>query len=125
MSVNFRIILIFGSVLTLIFILRKIRKSQINLEETLFWIFFSFVLALMAIFTPIAKYGANLFGIQSTTNFVFLSIIFVLLIKIFLISIKISKLQNNIKTLTQKFSLNEIDLSNDINKQLSKNQNSN
>ncbi|MDF2881128.1 MAG: hypothetical protein K0R54_1685 [Clostridiaceae bacterium] len=76
----------------------------------------------MAIFTPLVNYGAKLLGIQSTTNFVFLSIIFVLLIKIFLISIKISKLQNNIKTLTQKISLNENFSLNDANIQLNQNQ---
>ena len=44
MSIQLRIILIVGAVVTMISMLRKIRKKKVQIDSTIFWILFSFVL---------------------------------------------------------------------------------
>ena len=46
-------------------------------------------------------------GIQSPVNFIFLAIIFVLIIKLFRMTIRVSQLSSKLQTLTQDFALYE------------------
>lgn len=105
MSVFLRIILILTSILTLLFMLRKIRQSKFQIEDSISWILLSFVLILISVFPKLADIGSELVGVQSTVNFVFLLFIFILLIKTFLSNIKISQLDAKIKELTQEISV--------------------
>lgn len=102
MTVILQMILIFVSILTLIFMFFKIRKAQIVIEDSLFWVLFSFWLIIFSIFPQSADYLSKLIGVESTVNFLFLSIIFIILIKLFYMTLKISKLETKIKTLAQK-----------------------
>ena len=56
-------------------ILRKIRKSQVRIEDSVFWLLFSLGLILLSLFPQLASWAANLIGVVSPVNFVFLSII--------------------------------------------------
>lgn len=95
--------------LTLIFLIRKIRQAKVQIEDSLFWIFFSAGLLLISIFPQIADFMAKVLGIYSTVNFLFLFIIFILLIKIFNMNIHISQLENRVKELVQKIAIDEKD----------------
>ena len=46
-------------------------------------------------------------GVYSTTNFIFLLIIFILLVKCFQLTMDISKLDNKVKELVQKIAIDE------------------
>ena len=50
MTIWFQIVLIFVSLATVTFILRGIRKSQVQINDSLFWIFFSLVLLVFSVF---------------------------------------------------------------------------
>ena len=78
-----------------------------QIEDSLFWIFFSAGLLLISIFPQIADFFAKLLGIYSTVNFLFLFIIFILLIKIFNMNIHISQLENRLKNLAQSVAIHE------------------
>lgn len=95
-------VLIIGSVFFCIYILRKIRYSEFKIEDSIFWICFSFLLILVSIFPQILTVGAEKLGIISPVNFVFLIIIFLLLLKSFLLSRKIAELEDKLKRLVQK-----------------------
>ena len=43
-------LLIAGSIITFLFVMKLIRKSTVRIEDTLFWIVFSIVLILLSIF---------------------------------------------------------------------------
>lgn len=105
MSVALRIILIVGCLVTFIYAMRKIKKSQMKIEDTFFWIFLSIALVIISIFPGIAEYFASLIGIISATNFVFLIIIFLLLAKVFFLSLQISQLDEKVKNLVQKLAI--------------------
>lgn len=102
-----RIILIIVSFLSMYFIITRIRKSKVQIDDSLFWILFSVLILIMSIFPAVADYLTFILGIYSTVNFLFLVFIFLIIMKMFLMSIKISQLENKIKELTQKIALSE------------------
>ena len=107
MSLLLRIVLIAVSVLTLLFVLVKIRKAQFSISDTLFWLFFCVFLLVIGIFPQIPSFFANLLGFQAPSNLVFVSIIFLLLIKLFLISVKLARLEDKLSRLVSRQALDE------------------
>ena len=112
MTLTFRIILIFLSLITVIYVLKKIRKEQLNIDDAIFWIITSFVLLVLSIFPGLVKWAASLVGIYSEINFIFAAFIFVLIIKLFSLSIEISQLKHKLQTLVQEYAVKENDKKN-------------
>ncbi|MDD4797446.1 MAG: DUF2304 domain-containing protein [Eubacteriales bacterium] len=109
MSVLFRVILILVSVVTAFWILRKIRKSQVRIEDSIFWLLFCAVLIAMSVFPRLVEVAAAAVGVALPVNFVFLAIIFVLVIKIFLMSIKLSQLEYKLQVFAQRYAIEHTD----------------
>ena len=101
MSWAMRILLIVGSVLTAIYVLRRVRRSKMRTEDSGFWLFFSLILVLLGIFPGLATGFAEFIGVQSAANLVFLVVIFLLIIKLFLMDQRISHLQQQLTGLIQ------------------------
>lgn len=100
-----RVVLIVVSLVTMSYMMHKIRQAKVQIEAALFWAAFSLVLVVFAIFPPVADACARLLGIYSTPNFLFLSMIFLLMVKIFSMTIHISQLESRQKELVQKMAL--------------------
>ena len=94
-----RICLIFGSLVTAWYILRRVRQAKVQIEDTIFWLLFSAALLILAIFPGIAYWAANLLGFMSPINFVYVVIIFLLL--------RLSQLDSKVRILTEQVALNE------------------
>ena len=94
MSDTLKALLVVASILTVSWILRKIRKNKVKMEDAIFWIFFAGILLLLAIFPEISYELCRIFGIMSPSNLVFLVIIFLFVEKIFTLSIIVSKAEN-------------------------------
>lgn len=105
MSDILRIILILASLSTWIYISRKLKKAQVDTHDTIFWILFSLILILLSVFPRIADWMALTLGIYSTVNMVFLVVIFALLIRTFLLTIKISQLEHRVRTLVEELAI--------------------
>ena len=105
MSTVLQTLLLFASVLTAIWILRKIRKNRVKQEDAVYWICFAIMLAVFGIFPEISFKMAQILGIQSPTNFVFLAIIFLLLEKILSLSIQLSLLESKVETMAAELAL--------------------
>ena len=112
MTIILRSVLIIVCILTCYYALHKIRKSQIQIEDAIFWIIFSIILVLISIFPKIAFFLADMLGIGSSVNFVFLSVIFILIYKVFSMSIKISQMEYRIKNLVQEIVIKNYELEN-------------
>ena len=97
MSIMLRTALIVISLLTLWYTARKIRKSQLQIEDSIFWMAFPAALVILSVFL----------GVQSPVNFIFLAVIFILIVKIFSLSLRISQLDTKIRTLTQEIAIRE------------------
>ena len=81
MSLTLRILCILGSAVTFFIIARRVRKARVRIDDSIFWIVFSFSLLFIAIFPNVPSFLARLFGFQATSNFVFLVVITVLLMR--------------------------------------------
>lgn len=107
MSTVFRVILIVVSLLTTFYILKKIRQSKLQIEYAIFWILFAGVLIVFSLFPWLVSMFTRLIGMQLPVNFIFLFFIFVLMVKMFLMTIELSTLENKVKDLTQELALEE------------------
>ena len=107
MPVILRIVLIISSVLMLIYMLKKVKKSKVQIEHTIFWIIFGVFLILISLIPQIVYLFAHLLGIQSPATFVLVFIIFILLIKQFLMTIEMSQLEIKIRELVEEIALKE------------------
>lgn len=101
MSLALRILLIIGSVLAFLFVLRKIRKCQLEISDSIFWFLFAASLIVIALFPQIITYPAMWIGFDSPANFLFLLIIFVVLVKQFFMTLQIGSLKAKMKTMVQ------------------------
>lgn len=106
-SVVFRLVLIICSLLTVVFIIRKIRQSKVQINYAIFWILFSACLLVFSLFPELSISLARILGIYSSTNFIFLVILFAVIIKLFFNTIEISNLEYKIKELSQKIAIDE------------------
>ncbi len=104
---SIRILLVLGSLLTVAFVLSRIRKSKMQIEDSIFWLAFSAAVILLSLFPEIAFWCSRFLGFEAPINFVFLVIIFLLILKQFYMSIKISQMDNRIRILTQRIALNQ------------------
>lgn len=105
MSLGLRLVLIVASLITLIFISRKIRSSKVKLEDSIFWICFAVLIFLLSLFPEAFYFFSDVIGFQAPANFVFLFFIFVLLVQSFRMSIRISQADTKIKELTQQLAI--------------------
>ena len=105
MSVVLRVGLIVVSVLTLIFITRKVRNAQVRLEDSIFWFCVAGLLLILSIFPQIFFVVSDFAGIISPANLVFLVFIFILLILGFNLSVHLSQTDTKLKELTQQLAI--------------------
>lgn len=87
--------------------MQKSKTGKITDRVFYFWTLFAIMLVLFSIFPQIADWMSELVGVYSTTNFIFLLIIFILLVKCFQLTMDISKLDNKVKELVQKIAIDE------------------
>lgn len=113
MTLTLQIILILGSIINFVFVITKIRKSQLNIQDAVIWILLSLLLIIMSLFLPFISHIAHMLGFIGTSNFVFTLILFFLIIIVFAQSVKISLLDEKIKNLNHYIALKE---NNDRNK---------
>ena len=86
---------------------KKIRQSKLQIEYSIFWMLFAASLVILSIFPEITICGASLLGIYSSTNFIFLLIFVLLILKVFLMTIELSTLEYRVKELAQKLAISE------------------
>ena len=101
MSLPLRIMLIIASVLTGFYIRKKLQKSQMQIADVVFWMLFGMVLILMSIFPDAVVWLTELIGVQSPVNFVFLVVIFLVIVRCFSLSVKVSLLEAKLQQLVE------------------------
>ena len=98
----FRVILVIVSLLTMSFMMRKIRQAKVQIEAAMFWVIVALILVVFSLFPGVADACARLLGIYSTPNFLFLFMIFLLMVKVFSMTLQMESKQ---KELVQKIAL--------------------
>lgn len=107
MNISLRFFLVIGAVLTLYFIIRKIRKSEMETSDSVFWFALSGIFVLLAIFPQIAYACSSFLGFASPSNFVFLVVIAILVMREFSLTLKVARLRIKMNRLVQEIALKE------------------
>lgn len=107
MSIQLRVILIITSVCMCVYVTRKLKKSQLQVSDALFWIVLSFVLIFLSAFPQVVYLLTDFFEVQSAVNFVYLVMIFLLMVRCFLLSIKVSTLEDKVRKLVEEIAIRE------------------
>ena len=105
MSLMLRIFLMLGALLNFIFVCFKLRKSQLKFTSAFFWIMFSVILLLLGAFPQIGVNCARLLGVISPVNFIYLVIISMLILRSFLLTIRVSRLEDRLTELVEELAV--------------------
>lgn len=105
MSWIVRLLLIIVSIGTVVFVVTRVRNSRIRISDSVFWVCIAFLLLVISIFPQIVYFFTDLLGMMSPINLVFLLFIFILLIKCFSLSIRMSQVDSKIEELTQQLAI--------------------
>lgn len=100
-----QVVLIIASILTFVFIVLKIRKNGLNIDDSILWILWAVALLILSLFPNLSSFISKKLGFMATSNFIFSIFIFFLYILLFIQSIQISKLKQKQKDLIQKISI--------------------
>ena len=100
-----RVSLLIVSFVLLFFVLRRIRKSGLEIVDSVFWICISALLIITTAFPQIAYWASGLLGFDAPVNFIFCCGILVLLVRTFKQDQKICTLKKKLTTLTQNEAL--------------------
>ena len=109
MTVIFRVIMVIVSILNMAIMMRKIRQAKVQIEAALFWVIMALILVVFSLFPAVADACAHLLGIYSTPNFLFLFMIFLLIVKVFGMTLQMSQMESRQKELVQRIALDQKD----------------
>ncbi len=101
MSNSLRITLFVVSFLLFSFVLRRIRKSGLEISESLFWMALSILLLVVSLIPEAVYFASAFFGFDSPSNFVFMCGIGVLLLRSFSQDLRICQLKKKLASLVQ------------------------
>ena len=109
MTFTLRALLIIFAALVFFFVIRQLKRSQMQVLDSMFWILFSLSFVLLGLFPGIALIISSELGFVSASNFVFLYVIAVLVVRDFSNSLRLSKQEERINGLAQSIALSDID----------------
>lgn len=107
MGVGLRAVLILGAIALLGFVLNKIRKSQLQTSDAVFWFVLAGCLVVLAVVPQIAYWLSDVLGVLSTANLIFLAMVAVLLVKLLMDSVELARLRSRLTELTQEEALRQ------------------
>ena len=105
MNFQLQLVFIVASVVTLVYVIRKIRKHKLNIDDSIIWIIWAIFLLIISLFPGLCTSVSKTLGFQSTSNFIFSIFTFFVYIILFFQNIQISLLKEKNKELVQKVSL--------------------
>ena len=71
MNTPLRVSLIVCALLILLFVLRRIRKSNLEIADSIFWLIIVVALLVLALFPQIAYWASGVLGFDAPVNFIF------------------------------------------------------
>ena len=107
MSTRTHFILIMMTLFFFWALLRGMKKSRLSTEIAVLWVGFLILLVLLSIFPQFSTFMAEMMGIKTVINAVFLVIIFLLICMVFFLCLQVSVLNERVKNLIQEMSLSE------------------
>lgn len=107
MPIQQRLLLIIGAIFVFFFVTNRIKKAKIMMGDAIFWVLLSAILVLVGIMPEMVIAISAKLGFMSPSNFVFLVVVALLLVKLFSCSAQISLLTHKVEELAQEIALSE------------------
>lgn len=98
-------LLILAAFIFTFYIISMIRKSKLSIKYSLTWIFLGLFFIILSIYPKLVDMTSDILRIHSPVNTLFLGIILALLIMLFTLTIAISKLKEQITSLSQELGI--------------------
>lgn len=102
-----KIEMIIIAVVFVILVFRAVNRRQLQLKYSLIWLLLSLGMIVVAFFPQIMDWLSSLLGIQTTSNFVYLIGIVLLIVFMFFLTIMLSKQSDRIRLLVQTVSIDK------------------
>jgi hypothetical protein len=109
MTLKLRLVLILCAVLMLAFVIRKLKKSALEIADSIFWTGLAALLIIIAAFPGIVFWAGDVMGFASTTSFVFFCGVIVMLARLFTLELKVANLKKKMTTLVQAIALKDVE----------------
>lgn len=107
MSAVLRLFLLLSAAVVLALVIRKIKKSEFQSGDALFWLVVCVLFVLFALVPHVVFACSDLLGFESPSNFVFLSAIAILLIRLFSLNATVATLRNKLNRFVEEYALRE------------------
>ena len=107
MNIPLRASLIVCSLVVCFFVMRRVRKSSLEISDSVFWLLIAAALLVVAVFPQLAYWVSSLLGFDAPSNFIFFCGIIVLLIRTFAQDRKIAVLKKKLTALVQEEALRD------------------
>ena len=107
MSDVLRLFLVIGAIIVFLFVIRQIRRARLDAKESLFWLCLAVGLVVVALVPGIAYFFSDLLGFQAPSNFVFLVLIALLLVRVFALQADVIALRRKVTALVQEIALRD------------------
>lgn len=105
MGIGLRIFLVLGAILAFAMVVRKIKKTEMQAGDSVFWLVLCGALVIVALFPQLAFWASEVLGFESPSNFVLLLVIAILMIKVFFLSADVARLRQKLTALIQEMAL--------------------
>ncbi len=100
-----QIVFFLASLFTFFFIIRKIIKHKLNIDDSIIWILWALILLVFSVFPQIPNKISEFLGFMSPSNFILSLFLFFTYIILFFQNIELSNLKQKNRELIQKLSL--------------------
>ena len=105
MSDILRALLLIGAVMMVAYIFHSIRRSKVQMKDTIIWLAVAVLLMVFGVFPSFVMWMAAVIGIESPANMVFLIFIAILLIRNFKLSVRVSLLEDKNITIASEIAI--------------------
>ena len=112
MTIQLQLLLIFVSIFVFFFILKFIRKNKLSTDMAVVWILWALGLIIISLVPQIVYAISKLLGIMAPINTVFLIMTFILYCLVFFLYLKLSVLEDKLKSLIQYTAIRDKDSEN-------------
>ena len=106
-TIELQVVMICGAIAMYAYVIYKIRKSNVRIDDMILWIISSVILLIISLFPIIPAKLATLIGFMTTSNFIISALIFFLLLVVFSLSIKFSQQHEKLKDMAHRLAIFE------------------
>ncbi|MCR5233011.1 MAG: DUF2304 domain-containing protein [Lachnospiraceae bacterium] len=103
-----QIFLICICIMGLIYLVYKMKVRRVDVKYTMPWLLLDILMMIIAAFPEVVVWGCRIVGIQVASNAVFFAALVFLLVIVYLLSRAVSRLNNEVRMLSQRIALDEI-----------------